>query len=129
MARVLEIPEPMIPVTLEEFRTYVSRMLLTEIAVGATARGLARLIFRPPRAASLRVIGPVAQFVTVGLLPPKVREGYGYRWTPFQEQALDTLARAIKRALPAIPSVIRVVTQARVAERRFALAVQGRQAA
>ncbi|MBI4610276.1 MAG: DUF2236 domain-containing protein [Candidatus Rokubacteria bacterium] len=129
MARVLEIPEPMIPPTIEGFRTYFSRMLSAEIAVGATARELARLIFWPPRSASLRVIGPVAKFVTAGLLPPKVREGYGYAWTPLQEQALDTLARAIKRVVPAIPSVIRVVPQARVAEQRFAFAVPGRQAA
>lgn len=129
MARILGIPEPMIPPTIERFRTYFSSMLSTEIAVGATARELARLIFWPPRAASLRVIGPAAKFVTAGLLPPQVREGYGYAWTPLQEQALDRLARAIKMALPAIPSVIRVIPQARVAERRFACAVPGRQAA
>jgi len=129
MARVLGIPEPMIPATIEEFRTYVARMLSTEIAVGATARNLARLIFRPPRAASLRIIGPLAKFVTVGLLPPKVREQYGYRWSPLQEQALEAVARAIRRALPAIPSVIRVVPQARAAERRLGLPDRNRQAA
>jgi len=129
MARVLEIPEQMIPPTIEAFRTYFSRMLSTEIAVGATARELARLIFWPPRAASLRAIGPVAKFVTAGLLPPEVREGYGYAWTPLQEQALDRFARAIKRARPAIPSVIRVIPPARVAERRLAFPASGRQAA
>ena len=58
MARALGITELMIPATSEEFRACISRMLSTEVAVGATARELARLIFRPPRAASLRVIGP-----------------------------------------------------------------------
>jgi len=129
MARVLGIPESMIPATIAEFRTYCSRMLATDIAVGATARDLACLIFRPPRAVSLRVIGPLAKFVTVGLLQPKVREQYGYRWSPLQEQALETVARAIRRALPAIPSVLRVVPQARAVERRLAGAVPGRRAA
>jgi uncharacterized protein (DUF2236 family) len=127
LAHVLGIPEEMIPATIEEFRDYVARMLSTGIAVGAPARTLARLIFRP-RARSLRAIAPLVEFVTVGLLPSDVRDQYGYGWSPRREQALETLAGALRRTLPALPSVVRVVPPARAAERRLAGRAWTRQA-
>jgi uncharacterized protein (DUF2236 family) len=109
------------PATLDEFRAYVFRMLSTDIAVGATARALARLIFRPPGAVPLRPIGLLFECLTAGLLPPVVRAQYGYRWSTARQQVLDTFATAVKTVLPTVPPVIRVVPQARSAERRLRL--------
>src|SRR5438093_569717 len=107
LARLMGIPEEVHPPTLEAFEAYLSRMLATEIAVGDTARALAGLIFRPPAAVSLRVVGPVIEFVTVGLLPPVVREQYGYRCSHGRERALRAVVGALRRAVPAIPPLIR----------------------
>ena len=90
------------------------------IAVGATARALALTIFRPPFPASLRILAPPARFVTAGLLPPRIRDQYGYRWSSARERALAALACALRRALPGIPPLIRVVPHARAAERQLA---------
>ena len=61
----------------------------------------------------------MARFVTIGLLPAAVREQYGYRWTPARERALGAFTRAVRTTVPALPPVLRVVPQARAAERRL----------
>ena len=42
--------------------------------------------------APLRVLAPVS---TAGLLPPKLREDSGLRWTPLHELALPLAARSL----------------------------------
>jgi uncharacterized protein (DUF2236 family) len=115
----LGIPDAVLPTTIHAFRSYVAETLARDVAVGATARTLARQIFRPPGAVSAAVVGGAARFVTVGLLPPPLREQFGYRWTPARERTLDTLARAVRTMLPALPAVIRHVPEARAAEQRL----------
>jgi uncharacterized protein (DUF2236 family) len=119
LAGLLGIPEPLTAPNLEEFRGYVARVLATDVAVGSTARTLVRLILRPPTPMSLRAVGLLLEFVTVGLLPPELRESYGYRWSRAREQALDSLACAVRGALPAIPPAIRFVPAERARIRRL----------
>ena len=78
---------------------------------------------------SFRLLGPLARFLTVGLLPPRVREQYGYRWNATCECVLEAMASATKRLLPAIPAVIRVAPHARAAERQLRLLGRARQTA
>ena len=120
LARVLGVPEALMPPTLPAFQSYVSRMLASDtLAVGPTTRTLARLVFRPPAALSLRAIGPLVEFVTVGLLPGRLREIYGYRWSPGRERLLEVAAGLVRRVLPALPVWIRIVPHARAAERHL----------
>jgi uncharacterized protein (DUF2236 family) len=123
LAGLLGIPESLIPDSLEAFRGYVAGVLAADVAVGSTARTLVRLIFHPPAAVSLRVVGPLLEFITVGLVPPAVRELYGYRWSRARERALDSLARAVRRALPVIPPAIRFAPAERASGRRLRIGV------
>ena len=119
MARVVGIPEPILPPTLDDFRSYVAATLARDVAVGATARALARSIFRPRPAVGLGTVARLLEPVTVGLLPPTVREQYGHRWGRRHQQAFDALARTLRAALPAVPPVLRIVPWARAAERQL----------
>jgi uncharacterized protein (DUF2236 family) len=118
LARRLDVPPAVTPPTLEAFDAYVAEMLASgRIAVGATARAQARLVFRPPAVPALRVIAPAVELVTAGLLPPAVREMYGYAWSPARERALRGAAALVRRVLPLLPARVRVAPHARRAER------------
>ena len=118
LARRLDVPPAITPPTLEAFDAYVAGMLASgRIAVGATARAQARLVFRPPAVPAFCVIAPAVEFVTAGLLPPAVREMYGYAWSPGRERALRGVAALVRRVLPLLPAPVRVAAHARRAER------------
>ena len=121
VARLLGIPEPTVPPTLDAFRAYVAGTLARDVAVAPATRALARLIFRPPRSVTLAPVGAVLEPITVGLLPAEVRRQYGYEWTPARERLMAAFAASVRAALPAIPSLLRVVPAARAAERGQAL--------
>jgi uncharacterized protein (DUF2236 family) len=119
LARMLGIPEALTPATLAAFERYVADMIASDaLAVGATARELARLVFHPPAARSLRAIAPVVELVTAGLLPPRLRDLYGYRWSSGRERLMAMAAWLLRRALPALPACLRIAPPARSAERR-----------
>jgi uncharacterized protein (DUF2236 family) len=128
LARLFGIPEQITPPTLDEFRRYMAAMLASDrIVVGDTARALAQTIFHPSPALKIRVIGALLKFVTVGLLPPGVRQLYGYDWNPVRERAFWVFAGAIRRASPVIPSTMRVIPHARAAEAQLRRMAPSRQ--
>jgi uncharacterized protein (DUF2236 family) len=117
VAQFLGIPELMIPTTLTDFQDYVARTLTRDVAVGPSARTLARLIFHSGGPMLVPAMG-FLKLITVGLLPPEVRRQYGYRWSPGRARLLDAFAAAVRAALPAMPRVLRVAPAARAVERR-----------
>lgn len=114
--QLLGIPEGALPRSFAELGEYMERMLASgEIAVTERARALARAVVVPsvPRLArpGLRLI----QLPTIGLLPPAIREAYGFPWSPGDELALYRSARAIRALLPLVPSLVREWPAARAA--------------
>lgn len=117
--RLFGIPEAMMPPSLEAFHAYMDGMIGgEEIAVGETARGLAKDILRP-RPWLLRAGGPLQALVTAGLLPRPLREAYGLEWSSLREKSLLRIAGGIRRLLPFVPKILRVVPHARRAEKRI----------
>jgi uncharacterized protein (DUF2236 family) len=130
LGRLLGVPDAVAPRTLAEFRAYMAAMLSSEtLSVGPGARALARLVFRPPGAPALGLAGSLLRFVTTGLLPPAMRERYGYRWSPARERMLEAAAGAVRAALPSLPERLRVIPHARAAERRLGRSGSARPAA
>ena len=121
VARLLGIPESMIPTTLDDFRDYVARTLTRDVTVGPASRALARLIFHPGGTMLVPAVAFV-KLITVGLLPSEVRCQYGYRWSRGRVRLLEAFAAAVRAALPAMPRVLRVASAARAVERRTLLA-------
>ena len=66
----------------------------------------------PPPAALLM------QFVTVWLLPPPLRAGFGYDWGPRRERLTETLAALSRIVVPRLPHLMRDLPLARAADRR-----------
>jgi len=116
-AALFGIDEKIIPASLDRFVAYVEGMLLDgEIAVGPTARRLARDVLYP-RPWIFRPGGPLFRWVTAGLLPESLRSAYDLRWSPARERMLVAFAAAIRGLLPLVPAPLRVAPNARAAEK------------
>jgi uncharacterized protein (DUF2236 family) len=121
LASLFEIPERTVPRSLADFEAYMSRMLAGgAIAVGPTARSLAAEILHP-RPWSLKLAGPLLSLITAGLLPRGLRDAYGLGWSAREEKLFRLLAVAVRRLLPFIPSPLRMVPNARAAEKEYRL--------
>ena len=106
-----------IPPSLAAFDRYMIDIVAGgTIAVGPTARTLAAQVLYP-RPWILKPAAPVFRLVTAGLLPEKLRDGYGLEWHRRREKRLSLTAGAIRGLLPLVPSAVRIVPNARNAER------------
>jgi uncharacterized protein (DUF2236 family) len=121
LAYLFEIPETILPSSLLVFDSYMDQMLKgSEIAIGPTARALAEEILYPSPWI-LKPAAPLFRLVTAGLLPERLRGGYGVGWNKRNEQTFWLIAKCVRRLLPLVPGSLRIVPNARAAEkvRRF----------
>lgn len=117
LAYLFEIPETILPSSLIDFESYMEQMLKGgEIAIGPTARALAQEILFP-RPWILRPAGPLFRIITARLLPEPLRIGYGIVWNRRKEKIFWLIARSIRRLLPLVPGPLRIVPNARRAEK------------
>ncbi len=103
------------PATLADFEDYMSDMLhLGDLHVTDEAREVAReIVMRPPIPRAARPLLELANFVTVGLLPPQIRRLYGFRWDPVRGLALRGHTAYARRALvPLLPARLRYAKRA-----------------
>jgi uncharacterized protein (DUF2236 family) len=118
LAHLFEIPAGIVPDSLAEFQSYMKTMLAgNQIIVGPAARSLAQDILYPSTWL-LKPAGPLSRLITAGLLPAELREPYGMKWNERQMRKFTLAARAIRTLLPLVPRPLRIVPQARAAERR-----------
>lgn len=117
LARLFGIDEKLIPTALDDFEQYMHRMIAGyEITVGPTARTLGRdILYARPRL--FKLAGPLFRLVTAGLLPEKLRQGYGLKWSARRAKLLARFSRMVRLLLPLIPGAIRIVPNARAAEK------------
>ncbi len=95
-------------------RAYLDGMLSNgEIAVTDTARTLAREIVSPPTFGVGRPLVWLMRLTTLGLLPPSVREAFGFPWGPRDERALRRATRLIRALVPRLPTLLRSWPDAR----------------
>jgi uncharacterized protein (DUF2236 family) len=106
------------PADIDAFDAYMTRMLHgDDLFVTAAARELAiEIVMRPPVPLARRPVRELVNFMTVGLLPARLRKQYGLSWDPLRELALRGGAEYAKRVLvPLAPERLRVVSSARAA--------------
>jgi uncharacterized protein (DUF2236 family) len=97
VARIFGTPASVIPRTLADFREYFDAQIDgTTITVTEPARDVADVIIAARLPAPLRVLVPAHRLATAGLLPPRLRDEYGLRWTPVHELALPLAARSMR---------------------------------
>ena len=109
------------PPTWDDFQAYMLDMVEGEdLHVSEEARELAvQIVMRPPVPLRLRPMLELANQITVGLLPPRLRRQYGFAWDPVRAVAVRGGAEYAKRfVVPLLPERLRLVRSARRALRR-----------
>jgi uncharacterized protein (DUF2236 family) len=104
------------PADIEAFDRYMRDMLDgDDLFVTSAARELAiEIVMRPPVPLARRPMLELVNFMTVGLLPARLRKQYGLSWDPLRALALRGGAEYAKRVLvPLAPERLRFVSSAR----------------
>lgn len=109
MGRLFGLPEREMPPSFDAFEAYLAEMVRGVLHVTPQARELALdIVLRPPVPAAARPLLELANQITVGLLPPRLRREYGLRWDPVRGLATRAGAEYAKRLLlPVLPAVLR----------------------
>ena len=110
VAEVLGCPREDQPEDWPAFCTYW-RDTVAGLEVSDTARGLAESIFAPDLP---WIAGPpvaLARFLTVGTLPPSIRDQFGFRWRTSDRLALDAGTAVARRVVPLVPRTVRHLPQ------------------
>jgi uncharacterized protein (DUF2236 family) len=120
--RMFGLRERDMPASIEAFEDYVDHTVRHDLEVTDEARELAvEVVMRPPVPLHLRPLLEAANFVTVGLLPPKIRRQYGFRWDSLRGLALRGHTEYARRLLvPLLPGRIRYADRTRLAARAAA---------
>lgn len=102
------ISEGLLPRDSAELDDYVRVMLASgRLVVTPRSRAIARAILFPP---GWRLMWPafrVLQLFTIGLLPPAIREEYGFPWQPRDARALSRWTTALRMLHRATPRIFR----------------------
>jgi len=120
---LLGIPPGQLPRSTAELNRYLDQMFSSgQIAVGETARHLARELLYPPVPFWLQPLAApllwLARLPVIGTLPPQIREAYGLPWRPHEAAALRLMSLLLRRLLPFVPPALRYWPAARRAMRR-----------
>lgn len=106
------------PADIDAFDDYMRDMLEgDDLFVTPAARQLAiQIVMRPPVPLIRRPVLELVNFITVGLLPSRLRRQYGLRWNPVRSLALRGGAEYAKRVIvPLAPEGLRYTPSARAA--------------
>ncbi len=115
IGRLFGLDEADMPPTWADFEAYMSDMLRSkDLHVTPTAREVGiDVVLRPPVPLKVRPLVELANFITVGLLPGRIRRGYGFSWDPARALAVRGGAEYVKRVLvPLLPGSVRYVPSA-----------------
>jgi uncharacterized protein (DUF2236 family) len=97
VARLFGVPAHVLPSTYSAFREYFRSQLASDvITVTAPAREVASVILTSPMPAPLRLLVPAHRLATARLLPSRLRDEYGLRWSGTRELALPLAGRAVR---------------------------------
>jgi uncharacterized protein (DUF2236 family) len=110
VGRLFGLAPGSIPANLADFNEYVAAQLAgPAICVTAPAREVASVILEAPLPAPLRPLVPAHRLATAGLLPLRLREEYGLRWSRAHALPLGLAARSLRiLAVPLLRAAGRV---------------------
>jgi uncharacterized protein (DUF2236 family) len=145
VGRAFGIPATLLPPDLDAFEAYLAEMLAPDgpIEVGDVARELASGILHPPLGPAVAAAGwPFARLApaldaiparayawlfwpAIGLLPARIREGYGFPWGLRQRVISTWLVATWQAWRPTLPPSFRQMPQALRADRRVGAGASG----
>ncbi|WP_291037816.1 oxygenase MpaB family protein [Herbiconiux sp.] len=107
LGTALQMPEKLWPADRAAFRRYFDRTV-KQLTVDDTVRGVAAALLRAEKAPlPIRAGMPLARFVTVALLPERVRAAFGYPWDDRRERLFRRLIRVAAPLYRALPERLR----------------------
>jgi uncharacterized protein (DUF2236 family) len=110
IGRLFGLRDDEMPGSIEDFDAYLSGMLEgDDLYVSPEARELSvQIVMRPPVPVVARPLLELANFITVGLLPARLRRMYGFGWDPARGLAVEAGAQYTRRLLmPFLPARLR----------------------
>jgi uncharacterized protein (DUF2236 family) len=114
---LLGVKESHLPVSYDDLCVYIEDMIASgKVVVSQKARKIAPFIL----AQTYPILKPLTlppSRITVGLLPPLLREQYGYTFAPWEEMALSAFSTWTRRTVPYLPDQVRYVAPYRRARR------------
>jgi uncharacterized protein (DUF2236 family) len=113
------IPADLFPDSLEALRAWMADLIASgEVHVTPQGRHVGRYILEPPVWWLPPPAAVVLRLITVWLMPPALRAGFGYTWGPRRERLMRALAASSRLIVPRLHRAVRDLPMARAAERR-----------
>ena len=114
IAVALAAREDEVPRTWRELRAYLERMYSSNaIAVSTQGRELAHAVLSPAGGWLVAPATWVNRLMTIGLLPPTVREQYGMTWTRRHDRTLARLISVLRMTRRLLPEAIALWPESR----------------
>lgn len=108
MEPLLGMPDGWLPRDWAQLDTYMREMLANgSLVVTDTSRALARSVLYPPKWYLAWPAFRVMHLLTIGSLPPAIRQAYGFEWRPRDERALARWTTVIRPSLRLLPPLVR----------------------
>lgn len=107
LGTALGMPADLWPATRADFATYWERQL-EQLSVDGTVRGVAQELLAATNAPLwVKALMPLARFLTAGMLPPAVRDMYGFAWSPRKDRTLRALFGTVSVLVKVLPRAVR----------------------
>lgn len=107
LGTALGMPADLWPATRSDFATYWEQQL-EQLSVDGAVRGVAQELMAATHAPLwAKALMPLARFLTAGMLPPAVRDMYGFKWTPHKDRLLRAVFRVVAVLVRITPRKIR----------------------
>lgn len=104
VAVALGAPPDAVPQSWRDLRQSLARVYASGvITIGSDARLLAQAVIHPRGTAIVRPVNILNEVLTAGLLPPLLREAYGFQWTARRARTFDWIIgtlRTFRRGVP-----------------------------
>jgi uncharacterized protein (DUF2236 family) len=108
VAALLEFGEQPVPSSRDELKRYMSRVFASgEIQVTERARMTADALFHPLRGPGTTWLTWFLRTITLGLLPPEIRDAYVPTWNTSDERAFRRCVRFVRWTRSITPVVLR----------------------
>jgi uncharacterized protein (DUF2236 family) len=111
---LLGMPAGWLPRDTAQLDSYMREMLAGgSLVVTDTSRALARAVLYPPRWYAAWPAFRVTQLLTIGLLPPSIRQVYGFEWRARDARALVRWTAMLRTSRRLLPPLVREWPMAR----------------
>ena len=118
VAEACGVPMADCPPNWADFESYVADVVHNELRVSSAARSVAHATMAPPLPWPIGAAAARTQrLVTSGLLPPEVRDAYGFRWSEARERRLQQFFGALGTAGGVVPRRVREMGMRYVVQR------------